>query len=273
MLTKENHSALLQRALSVKRRFLGMYQAANAGHVGCSLSCAEILTFIQFGWMKEGDEIILSKGHAAASLYSVLAEACRLDESEIASFYQNNTYLAAHPPTNKLNGIPFATGSLGHGLSLAAGLGLAQKLKKTDKKIYCVTSDGEINEGSTWEAALFIAHHKLSNVIWLVDRNKLQGYGKTEDVMQLEPLDKKLEAFGFNVLQINGHDFVDFDKAKSITTQNTLPTAIICNTVKGNNWTTYQDKLDSHYLPMKGDYESVMIEAEKFYSDRMSSLQ
>ena len=273
MLTKENHSALLQRALSVKRRFLGMYQAANAGHVGCSLSCAEMLIFVQFGWMKEGDEIILSKGHAAASLYSVLAEAGRLDESAIASFYQNNTYLAAHPPTNKLSGIPFATGSLGHGLSLAAGLGLAQKLKKTGKKIYCVTSDGEINEGSTWEAALFIAHHKLTDVVWLVDRNKLQGYGKTEDVMQLEPLDKKLEAFGFNVLKINGHDFAEMDSAKDLAAQSTMPTAIICNTVKGNNWATYQGKLDSHYLPMKNDYETVMSEVEKFYTDQIDSLQ
>ena len=148
MLAKGKHSDLLKRAFSVKKRFLGMYKAANAGHVGCSLSCAEILTFVQFGWLTEGDEIILSKGHAAASLYSVLAEAGRLDESDIATFYKNNTYLAAHPPTNKLNGIPFATGSLGHGLSLAAGLGLAAKLKKTDKKIFCVTSDGEINEGS-----------------------------------------------------------------------------------------------------------------------------
>src|SRR5271170_3127196 len=98
-----------------------MYKSANAGHVGCSLSCAEILTFVQFGWMKDGDEIILSKGHAAASLYSILAEAGKIDESEIATFYKNNTYLAAHPPTNKVKGIPFATGSLGHGLSLAAG--------------------------------------------------------------------------------------------------------------------------------------------------------
>ena len=272
MLATEKHIDLLQRALSVKRRFLGMYKAANAGHVGCSLSCAEILTFVQFGWMKDGDEIILSKGHAAASLYSILAEAGKIDESEIATFYKNNTYLAAHPPTNKLNGIPFATGSLGHGLSLAAGLGLAGKLKKNGKQIFCVTSDGEINEGSTWEAALFIAHHKLSNVVWLVDRNRLQGFGRTEDVMGLDPLDKKIEAFGFDVIQINGHDFNEFDIARSEATLNTKPTAIICNTVKGNNWITYENQLDSHYLPMKDEYEMVMIEVEKFYNERKAAL-
>jgi transketolase len=272
MLSKEKHTNLLGKAFSIKKRFLGMYKAANAGHVGCSLSCAEILTFVEFGWKKEADEIILSKGHAAASLYSVLAEAGKIEESEIATFYKNNTYLAAHPPTNKIKGIPFATGSLGHGLSLAAGLGLAGKLKKNNKQIFCITSDGEINEGSTWEAALFIAHHKLINVVWLVDRNRLQGFGKTEDVMGLDPLDKKIEAFGFDVIQIDGHRFDEFQKAKIQAEKNVKPTAIICNTVKGNNWTTYENKLDSHYLPMKEEYELVMVEVEKFYNERKAAL-
>jgi len=272
MLDKEKHIDLLQKAFSVKKRFLGMYKAANAGHVGCSLSCAEILTFVEFGWMKEGDEIILSKGHAAASLYSILAEAGKIEESEIATFYKNNTYLAGHPPTNKLKGIPFATGSLGHGLSLAAGLGLAAKLKHSGKQIFCITSDGEINEGSTWEAALFISHHKLANVVWLVDRNRLQGFGKTEEVMGLDPLDKKMEAFGFDVIQINGHDFAEFNAAKEKALKNTKPTAIICNTVKGNNWTTYENKVDSHYLPMKEEYELVMVEVEKFYNEQVAKV-
>jgi transketolase len=273
MLAKEKHIQLLQRAHSVKRRFLGMYKAANAGHVGCSLSCAEILTFVEFGWLKEGDEIILSKGHAAASLYSVLAEAGHIPESEIATFYKNDTYLAAHPPTNKVKGIPFATGSLGHGLSIAAGLGLAGKLKNNGKTIFCITSDGEINEGSTWEAALFIAHHKLTNVIWLIDRNRLQGFGRTEEVMQLDPLDKKLDAFGFDVLQINGHDFGEFESAKLKAAANTRPTAIICNTVKGNNWITYEGMVDSHYLPMKDDqYDIALTNVELFFKERMEKV-
>ncbi|MBS1592957.1 MAG: transketolase [Bacteroidetes bacterium] len=273
MLAKDIHSTLLRRAYSVKKRFLGMYKSVNAGHVGCSLSCAEILTYVRFGWWQEGDEIILSKGHAAASLYSVLAEAGVIDEAEIGTFYRNNTYLAAHPPTNKIKGIPFATGSLGHGLSLAAGLGLARKLKKEDKKIFCITSDGEINEGSTWEAAMFIAHHGLKNVVWLIDRNKLQGFGKTEDVMQLEPLDKKLEAFGFEVMVINGHDFVAFHDAKEKSSKSDKPVAIICNTVKGNNWITYEGMVDSHYLPMKDDqYDIVTREIERYYGEQVESL-
>ncbi len=254
---------LLFGALNIKNRFLGMYKQANAGHVGCSLSVAEMLTFVRFGWMKEDDEIILSKGHAAAALYSMLAEDGTLSEEDIKTFYKNGTHLAAHPPVNKIKRIPFATGSLGHGLSLAAGLGLAQKLKKKDKKVFCITSDGEINEGSTWEAALFIAHHKLNNVVWLIDRNKLQGYGRTEDVMGLEPLDKKLEAFGFNVLIADGHDFEALEKAKVESEKLKVPTAIICNTTKGHGWKTYEDKVDCHYLPMKDDQYSLITEEVK----------
>ncbi len=267
------HKNLLTKAFNIKNRFLAMYKQANAGHVGCSLSVAEIITFARFGWMNETDEIILSKGHAAASLYSMLVEDGTLTEDDANTFYKNSTYLAAHPPVNKIKSIPFATGSLGHGLSLAAGLGLAQKLKKTDKKIFCITSDGEINEGSTWEAALFIAHHNLTNVVWLVDRNKLQGYGRTEDVMKLEPLDKKLEAFGFEVLVVDGHDFVSLESSKFKIQNSKLPCVVICNTTKGHGWKTYEDKVDCHYLPMKDDqYDLVLNEVKNDFEKRIASV-
>ncbi len=244
-----------------------MYKAANAGHVGCSLSCAEMLTFARFGWMKEEDELILSKGHAAASLYSLLAEEGILSEADIQTFYKNDTYLAAHPPANKIKRIPFATGSLGHGLSIAAGLGLAAKLKKNNKQIFCITSDGEINEGSTWEAALFIRQHNLKNVVWMIDRNRLQGYGRTEDVMQLEPLADKLKAFGFNVLQADGHDFISFETAQLATRNSPLPTVIICNTTKGNGWKEYEDKVDCHYLSIKDEqFEEIKAEIEQQFT-------
>jgi len=247
-----------------------MYKAANAGHVGSSLSIAEILTYIRFGWMKEGDEIILSKGHAAASLYALLAEDGTLNQNDIDSFYKNDTFLAAHPPVNKIKKIPFATGSLGHGLSLSAGMGMAQKLKRSTKEIFCVTSDGEINEGSTWEAALFIIHHELKNVIWLIDRNNLQGLGRTEDIMRLEPLDKKFEAFGFNVVIVDGHDFTSLENAKFSVLKSSRPSVIICNTTKGRHWSQYEDKVDCHYLPMKdGDYEAILQELEKDYHARL----
>lgn len=244
---------LRERALSIKKRFLKMYHGANAGHIGSSLSCAEMMTFIKFSCMKEDDHLILSKGHAAASLYSVLAENGELSEADIETFYKNNTYLSAHPPANKLKGIPFATGSLGHGLSISGGLGMAAKLKNNGKKIFCICSDGELNEGSTWEAALFIAHHKLSNVTWFVDRNHLQGFGSTEDVMKLDPLDKKIEAFGFKVRVCNGHDFNELLALREEILSTHEPLAIICNTVKGKGWEAYAGKLDCHYLPFKGD--------------------
>lgn len=242
-----------------------MYQAANAGHIGSSLSCAEMLTFVRFAWMNKADEIVLSKGHAAASLYSLLAEEGILAEPDINSFYQNNTFLAAHPPAGKIKRIPFATGSLGHGLSIAAGLGLAAKLKQSNKNVFCISSDGEINEGSTWEAALFIAHHQLTNVFWLIDRNRLQGFGRTEEVMQLEPLSDKLKAFGFEVLQADGHDFMALQAAKESFTS-TKPMALICNTIKGKGWKQFEDKLDCHYLPMKdGMFEAINAEIELHY--------
>lgn len=237
-----------------------MYKNAGAGHVGCALSVADILTFVRFEWMRSDDEMILSKGHAAAALYATLAEYGFINNDDTDTFYKNGTYLAAHPPVNKIKGIPFATGSLGHGLSIAAGLGLAYRLKDADKKVFCITSDGEINEGSIWEAALFIAHHKLNNVVWLIDRNRLQGFGRTEDVMQLDPLDRKLEAFGFNVFETNGHDYEQLIATKLNATNSEKPCAIICNTIKGKGWKTYENMVDCHYLPMKGEQYDLVVQ-------------
>lgn len=242
---------LIYKSLNIKKRFVEMYFKVNAGHIGSSLSCTEILTSVYFDWMLPTDEIILSKGHAAAALYSLLAEGKIISQKEIETFYQNGTHLAAHPPANKINKIPFATGSLGHGLSISAGLGLASKLKKTNKKIFCISSDGEINEGSTWEAALFIAQHHLTNVIWLIDRNKLQGFGSTEEIMKLSPLDEKLRAFGFEVIVVNGHDFDELNLAKTFYNKASKPIAVICNTIKGNGWIEQQNLLACHYLPFK----------------------
>ncbi len=242
---------------AIKDRLIKMYKTANAGHVGSSLSCLELMVFIKFHLFEKGDEFILSKGHAAALLYSTLVEEGVIPETAISLFYKNNTSLPAHPPVNKISGIPFATGSLGHGLSLAAGFGLAARLKKQSRKIYCVTSDGELNEGSTWEAALFIAHHCLKDIVWFIDRNQLQGFGRTEDTLKLEPLDKKLESFGFQVVTADGHNFDALKKAVSLFV-NEQPLAVICNTVKGKDL-TLQDTVDCHYLPLtEADYNKLI---------------
>ena len=243
------------RVFSVKKRFLAMYQKAHAGHIGSSLSCAEILVFLRFAWMRNDDDVlVLSKGHAAAALYSVLAEAGALTPAQIDSYYEEGTQLPALPPVNAIQEIPFATGSLGHGLSLSAGMALGARLSRRDRRYFCVTSDGELDEGSVWEAALFIAHHKLASVVWVIDRNQLQGIGRTEDVLALEPLDAKLRAFGFHVITVDGHDLRSLlaarEACKPLLETRSTPVAIIANTRKGNGISFLQDTVDSHYLPL-----------------------
>jgi len=245
---------LEERVFSVKSRFLAMYKKANAGHIGSSLSCAEILVLLKFAWMRDDDLIVLSKGHAAAALYSLLAEANLLTASQIDSYYEEGTLLPALPPFNAFREIPFATGSLGHGLSLSAGMALGARFKRQPRQVFCVTSDGELDEGSVWEAALFIAHHKLTNVVWVVDRNQIQGIGRTEDVLALEPLDAKLRAFGFHVVGVDGHDFASLlsarDDCARVQSSHGPPVVIIANTVKGHGISYMQDTVHSHYLPM-----------------------
>ncbi len=258
------------RARSVKRRFLGMYRRANAGHVGSSLSCADLAVFAAFAWMRAEDTLLLSKGHAAALLYALLAEKGVLSESDIATYYKDGTQLAAHPPaTGKVPGIPFATGSLGHGLSLAAGMALAARLKGSEgRRIFCITSDGELDEGSSWEAALFLAHHRLRDVVWLIDRNGLQGFGHTEDVLRLEPLAAKLAAFGFAVLEADGHDFASLADARDRWERARQdppsgPSVVICRTIKGKGLGALANTVDCHYLPMtEAQYQEALREVD-----------
>jgi transketolase len=263
-------TSLEQRLFSVKKRFLAMYKKANAGHIGSSLSCAEILVFLKFAWMGDDDTFVLSKGHAAAALYALLAEANLLSASQIDSYYEDGTELPALPPFNGIKEIPFATGSLGHGLSLSAGMALGARLNRQDRHFFCVTSDGELDEGSVWEAALFISHHKLSHVIWIVDRNQIQGIGRTEAVMALEPLDAKLRAFGFHVLTVDGHDFASLlaarDECQRVWSTSVVPVAIIANTIKGNGIRHFRDTVGSHYLPLSDDeYGQAIDEVTRAY--------
>ena len=269
---------LEEHVFSVTKRFLAMYKKANAGHIGSSLSCAEILVFLKFAWMQDDDTVVLSKGHAAAALYSLLAEAGLLSDSQIDSFYSEGTELPALPPFNAIKEIPFATGSLGHGLSVSAGMALGARLNRQERQFFCVTSDGELDEGSVWEAALFIAHHRLTNVVWIVDRNRIQAIGRTEDVMALEPLDAKLRAFGYHVVTVDGHDFASLlaarDACAHIIAARIAPVAIIANTVKGNGVSYMQDTVDSHYLPMSAaQYEQALVEVTRAHEAAVSGLR
>jgi transketolase len=255
-----------------------MYKKANAGHIGSSLSCAELLVFLQFAWMEEDDTFVLSKGHAAAALYSLLAEVNLLSASQIDSYYDDGTELPALPPFNGIKEIPFATGSLGHGLSLSAGMALGARLNRQDRHFFCVTSDGELDEGSVWEAALFISHHRLSNLVWIVDRNRIQGIGRTEEVMALEPLDAKLRAFGFHVVVVDGHDFASLlaarDECQRVWSASHVPVAIIANTIKGNGVSHFQDTVDSHYLPLNdAQYVQAIEEVTRAYDAALNGAR
>lgn len=269
---------LEKHSFAVKMRFLGMYKQANAGHIGSSLSCAELLVFLKFGWMNEDDCLVLSKGHAVAALYAVLAEQGRLTTSQIASYYQEGTELPALPPFNTFEEIPFATGSLGYGLSVSAGMALGALFKRQSRRFFCVTSDGELNEGSLWEAALFIAHRKMNNVVWVIDRNQIQAIGRTEDVMALEPLDAKLRAFGYHVIVLDGHDFASLIAAREECTRvfdtHRSPVVIIANTLKGNGISYMQDRVDCHYLPMSdAQYELALEEVTRAHEGALNGYR
>jgi len=252
--TAPDRAALAMRAFSVKKRFLAMYKRANAGHIGSALSCAELLVLLKFAWMRDDDTFILSKGHAVAALYSVLAEANVLEPRLLDTFYGEGTLLPALPPVNGIREIPFATGSLGHGLSLCAGMAVGAALDGRRRGFFCLTSDGELDAGSTWEAALFVAHRKLTNLVWLIDRNRIQGMGGTEEVLALEPLPAKLASFGFHVVEADGHDFASLlaarESCRKAQATGTAPVAIIANTIKGHGIRYMQDTVASHYLPM-----------------------
>lgn len=238
------------------KTLLGLYKKAGAGHIGASLSCLDILIYLFFHKMKKEDKFILSKGHAAAALYTVLAKAGIIPEEQLETFYADGTLLAAHPPcSGKISAIPFGTGSLGHGLSLASGMALSTGFTGEKFDVYCVLSEGDLNEGSTWEAALFAAHNKLANLTVIIDNNGLQGFGKSGEVLGLEPLGDKLRSFGFTVsTAANGNNFENLDTAfKENTAVKSGPVCVIAKTVKGSGVSFMENKMEWHYLPMSDE--------------------
>ena len=255
------------------RTILGLYHRAKAGHIGTSLSCLEILVDLCFRRMGPEDVVILSKGHAAVALYTVLAKSGRMDEAELATFYQDGTRLAAHPPCGReIPAIPFGTGSLGHGLALATGLVLAQRFTGRRFRVWCIVSDGECNEGSTWEAALFAAQHRLAALTVIVDANGLQGFGRTREVLDTEPLADKWRAFGFAVAEAaDGNCFAGLDEAytKLAATPegDTRPHCLIARTVKGHGVSYMENRLEWHYLPMNDEqYQQALRETEALHA-------
>lgn len=235
---------LENKCLEIRKNILLEIGTLGVGHIGGSLSMVELLAVLYYKHMnvdpknpkKEGrDRLIVSKGHSGPAVYAVLANMGYFPQEWLKTLNKPGTNLPSHCDMNRTPGIDMTTGSLGQGFSCAVGIALASKIKNDGAKIYTVIGDGESQEGQIWEAAMFAAHKKLSNLIAFTDYNKLQLDGKTEDICSIEPLADKWRAFGWNVIEVkNGNSCEEIDKAITLAKSSNLPTMIILHTVKGH---------------------------------------
>ena len=237
------YSQLQNYAINIRKSIVEMITNSKSGHPGGSLSSVEILTYLYFKEMninkenleqKNRDYFVLSKGHAAPVLYATLSEKGFIPKEELNTLRKLGSKLQGHPDSKKIKSIDISTGSLGQGISNAVGLALGAKMDNSDSRVYTLLGDGELQEGLVWEAIMSAAHYKLTNLVAIVDYNKLQIDGNNDDVMSIKPLDKKFESFGWNVEVIDGHNFGELEKSlKNARNTHEKPTVIIANTVKG----------------------------------------
>ena len=265
------NSELAQKAKAIRRTILELIFQAKASHVGCSLSVVDILTTLYFGVMKvnpsnskmpERDRLILSKGHAVTALYATLAEKGFFSREELNSYGKDGTRLASHVVMNAVPGIETSGGSGGHGLSLGVGMALAARAAQNQARVFVVSGDGELEEGSVWEAALSAQAHNLDNLILVIDRNFLQDGqdgNTTEQILKLEPLDQKFESFGWEVESVDGHDFEQLLEA--LKRRSYKPRVIIAKTMKGKGVSFMEGKAEWHgKSPDQEQYEQALKE-------------
>jgi transketolase len=231
-----------------RARLLRMHYENKIGHIGGNLSALDVLLHLHCGVLADDDVFVLSKGHAAGALYIALWAADLIGEDELRSFHKDGTRLAGHPVARWHKRIPFATGSLGHGIGLAAGVALAKQLRGDPGTVYCLLSDGECEEGSTWETIMFTHHRKLANLVVLIDANGLQGFGSTLEVASLEPLAPKFHGFGLQVVEIDGHSPTALDAALAQRRDEAL--VVMLHTVKGRGVSFMEGRMEWHYLPL-----------------------
>ena len=257
---REINSDLL---VGAKLRLLRMHFEAGVGHIGGNLSAIDILMCLYHQTLGPDDAFVLSKGHAAGALYVALWSKGGLTDDDLTTFHRDATRLSGHPPCSGIPGIPFATGSLGHGPSLASGLALAKQLRGEPGRVFCLTSDGEWNEGSSWEALIFARHHGLSNLTLIVDLNGLQGFGSTKEVANLDSLADKFRTFGWHVQEIEGHDVVAVNSALASCAHADGPSVVVARTTKGAGVSFMEGRMDSHYLPMdRTQYDQAVREIQ-----------
>jgi len=267
---------LSQKANEIRKSSLTEVYSASSGHPGGSLSIADILAYLFFEKLNinkdnpndpERDRFVLSKGHTAPALYAVLAEKGFFPKEDLKTFRHSDSYLQGHPDMKGTPGVDMTTGSLGLGVSAACGMAKSAKIFNKNYKVYAILGDGELGEGQVWEAAMFAGHYKLDNLCLFIDWNGLQIDGPVTEVMNSTPIDKKYEAFGFNVININGHDFDEIENAVKQFEESMgkgKPTAIICKTVKGKGVSFMENNVAWHgTAPNKEQYEQAMAELEK----------
>lgn len=255
-LTDEQVTGLTKRARDIRRNVIAMVTEAKSGHPGGSLSAADILTTLYFAEMNidphkpqdvDRDRFVLSKGHASPVLYATLAERGFFSHEELLTFRKIDSRLQGHPSMKEVPGVDMSTGSLGQGLSAANGMALAGRLNGQNYRVYAVLGDGELEEGMVWEAAMFAAHYKLDNLTAFVDFNGLQIDGPVAKVMSPLPIPEKWRAFGWHVLEIDGHDFnAIYDALQTAKTVKGKPTMIVARTVKGKGVCQMENVADWH---------------------------
>lgn len=274
----EKIKALSLHAANVRKMALEAVYSAGAGHPGGSLSAADILTYLYMEEMNvnpdepkaaDRDRFVLSKGHCSPALYGVLAEREFIPKEDIKTFRHADSYLQGHPDMKGVPGVDMSTGSLGQGISAACGMAKAAKLNGKDYRVYTMLGDGECEEGQVWEAAMFAAHYKLNNLIAFLDFNGLQIDGDITKVMNPTPFDKKFEAFGWNVIRINAHDFNLIEAAvKEAKSVEDKPTLILADSIKGKGVSFMENKAEWHgAAPNKEQYEQAISELDAYINE------
>jgi hypothetical protein len=256
MVNTNNYAELAEKARKIRINALKAIHAAKSGHPGGSLSSADILATLYFGElnidpknpkMADRDKFVLSKGHAVPALYAALGERGFYEVSEMMTLRQVGSKFQGHPNMSKVPGIEMSTGSLGQGFSAAVGMAVAGKIDKNPGRVYALTGDGELQEGIVWEAAMQAAHRKLDNLVAIVDLNGLQIDGKVSDVKCVCPVDEKFRSFGWNVINVDGHNFEELTTAfKEAKSSKGVPTAIIAHTHKGKGVSFMEDNAGWH---------------------------
>jgi transketolase len=257
---------------AIRRIVLDASKRAGVGHIGSALSVAEILAVLHDGALRgdpgdpDRDRFVLSKGHAALALYAALRLRGRLDDGDLARFLADGSPLAVHPD-HRLHGVDFSTGSLGHGLSIAAGAALAARLQGSRRRVFALLSDAELDEGSTWEAVMFAAHHRLSALVAIVDANGQQAFGYTRDVLDLSPIADRFRAFGWDAREVDGHDEAALRamlaSLAGLDGEPGAPRVLVARTTFGKGVSFMEGRIEWHYRPLSDeDYRRALAEVE-----------